>query len=106
MELFLSHATVDGRLVGLITDRLEPLGVSVYTAEYDNQAGKNVHAKVAEAIPRCDLVVVLLTAAGYDSKYVHQEIGYARRAGKLTIPLVTARLRPPAWACWKAPSTS
>jgi len=90
MELFLSHATADADLVGLITSRLEPLGVVVYAAEHDNQAGTNVHAKVADALRRCDLMVVLLTAAGYNSHYVHQEIGFAQRANKLTIPMVTS----------------
>jgi hypothetical protein len=31
-----------------------------------------------------------LTRAGDASRYVHQEIGYAKRAGKVIIPIVTA----------------
>lgn len=90
MELFLSHATVDRHLVETIQARLTPLGVSVYATEHDGQAGVNVHSKIQEAIKRSDLMVVLLTKPGDSSRYVHQEIGYAKRDAKLIIPLVTS----------------
>ena len=77
MQLFLSHATVDRHLVETIQARLTPLGVNVY-------------AKIQDAIRRSDLMVVLLTKSGDSSHYVHQEIGYAKRDGKLIIPLVTS----------------
>ena len=89
MQLFLSHATADGELVARIQSELAPLGAAVYMAEHDNQAGVNVHAKIGEALRASDLVIVLLTEAGFDSRYVHQEIGAALNAEKLVIPLVT-----------------
>lgn len=90
MELFVSHATSDAELVAEIRTRLKGLGVFVYTAEHDVRAGENVHSKIDQAIRRCHVMLVLLTKAGYDSRYVHQEVGFARRAGKLIVPLVTA----------------
>ncbi|HXC76159.1 MAG TPA: toll/interleukin-1 receptor domain-containing protein [Candidatus Acidoferrum sp.] len=81
---------VDRTLVETIESRLAPLGARVYAAEHDNQAGANVHAKIQDAIRRSDLMVVLLTKSGDSSHYVHQEIGYAKRDGKLIIPLVTS----------------
>ena len=89
MQLFLSHATADSELVGRIHTELTPLGTAVYLAEHDNQAGTNVHAKIVDALRASDLVIVLLTQAGFDSRYVQQEIGAALNAGKLVIPLVT-----------------
>jgi hypothetical protein len=89
MELFLSHATSDAAIVSDIRSRLAAVGVGVYTAEHDVRAGHNVHDKIDQAIRRCDVMVVLLTKAGNDSSYVHQEIGFAKRAVKLIIPVVT-----------------
>jgi hypothetical protein len=89
MELFLSHATRDAAIVDEIRSRLAAVGVDVYTAEHDVRAGHNVHDKIDQAIRRCDIMVVLLTKAGNDASYVHQEIGFAKRAGKLIIPVVT-----------------
>ena len=45
-------------------------------------------AKVEKAIEGSNAVVVLLSKKGAASPFVHQEIGYARRAKKLIIPLV------------------
>jgi hypothetical protein len=89
MELFLSHATSDAAIVDEIRSRLAAVGVDVYTAEHDVRAGHNVHDKIDQAIRRCDIMVVLLTTAGNDAIYAHQEIGFAKHAGKLIIPVVT-----------------
>jgi nucleoside 2-deoxyribosyltransferase len=72
---------------------LGDLGVNVYTAEHDVRPGEPVHDKIAKAIERSRIVVVLLTDRGYDSKYVHQEIGYAKAKNKLVIPIVTNKTR-------------
>lgn len=37
-------------------------------------------------------MVVLLTKTGYDSRYVHQEIGFAKRDGKIVVLVVTAEI--------------
>jgi hypothetical protein len=89
MELFLSHATTDAQLVAEIRRQLASLGVNVYTAEHDVRAGHNVHDKIDLAIRRCHVMVVLLTKAGNGSRYVHQEIGFAKRARKMIVPVVT-----------------
>lgn len=88
MEIFLSHAAADRALVARIKSRLEALGVRTYAAEHDGRAGENLHDKVTAALRRCDLMVVLLTQTGHASRYVHQEIGFAKRDGKLIIPMV------------------
>ncbi|HEY1820174.1 MAG TPA: toll/interleukin-1 receptor domain-containing protein [Trebonia sp.] len=92
MELFLSHASKDAQAVGMVRVQVEALGVQVYLAEHDNQAGDRLSAKVEQAISRCDAMLVLLTASGYDSRYVQQEIGFAKGRGKLIIPLLDPAL--------------
>jgi hypothetical protein len=88
MLVFLSHATADDAITESIRRHLSALGVEVYCAEHDNQAGRPLTDKVVGAIRRSDLVVVLLTLQGYDSAYVQQEVGIARAAGKLVVPLL------------------
>lgn len=93
MQIFLSHATGDRAVIAEIAEQLNRIGVRAYLAEHDNQAGMPLTDKVQAALVASDLVVALLTPAGYDSVYVHHEVGGARLAGKLVIPLVDESLR-------------
>lgn len=92
MLLFLSHASADAPISRLIEQQVQNLGHAVYLAEHDQQAGVLLSEKVHNAIRRSDLVVALLTPAGFDSKYVHQEIGAAQHARKLVVPLLDTEL--------------
>ena len=80
-------------LVEAIGARLASLGVTVYTTEHDNRAGENVHQKIKDAIAASDIITVLLTNGGHDSRYVHQEIGFGLGNDKLVIPIVTMDTR-------------
>ena len=83
----LSHATADGAgLAGTVVTHLDALGVKAFIAERDNRIGENSHTQIKEAIRRCDVMVVVLTGAGADSRYVHQEIGVAHGLDKLVLP--------------------
>jgi hypothetical protein len=88
MQIFLSHATADREITSRIQRQLGDLGVSVYLAEHDQQAGRLLSDKVKASLFESHLVVALLTPAGFDSRYVHQEIGAAAAAGRIVIPLV------------------
>jgi hypothetical protein len=88
MILFLSHASSDRTLGEAIKEHVARLGVETYLAEHDNKAGASLSDKVNAALRRSQLVVVLLTRAGFDSTYVQQEIGAARHARKLVIPML------------------
>ena len=88
MQIFLSHATSDSGLVAQVKTALSPL-VTVYCTEDDGQAGVNVHTKIQEQIRKSDFMIVLLSNSGAESIYLHQEIGFARSADKLIIPVVS-----------------
>jgi hypothetical protein len=88
MILFLSHAGSDKTLGEAIKEHVARLGVETYLAEHDNGAGTSLSDKVNAALRRSQLVVVLLTRAGFDSTHVQQEIGAARHARKLVIPML------------------
>lgn len=91
MQIFLSHATSDGELVAQVKAAVGTLA-SVYCTEDDIQAGSNVHVKIQQQIRKSELMIVLLSNHGAESIYLHQEIGFARSAGKLIIPLVAPGL--------------
>lgn len=78
----------DGPAVELLREHLDSLGVELYLAEHDPQPGVSLADKVIAAIERSDAVVVLLTEAGVTAPFVQQEIGAARHAAKLIVPIV------------------
>jgi hypothetical protein len=88
MRVFVSHASKDHMAVESVHRQLESIGVTSYLAEHDQRAGERLSQKVEQALRGSDLVVAILTPAGYDSRYVQQELGVARGTGTLIIPLV------------------
>lgn len=95
--LFLSHSSQDFDLVRAIQDAANPLGIVVYTFEQDLQPGNNLPQKLLERIRTCDAMIVLLTHSGAISPAVHQEIGAAKQANKLIIPIVDDGIDPKAF---------
>lgn len=87
-SVFFSHSTVDRRWCEWLATEAAKLGISVYLAEHDKQAGTQLAEKVKRNIKACDAFVVLLTDNTAASTFVHQEIGYAIAENKLVIPLV------------------
>jgi hypothetical protein len=87
VKVFLSHSTSDRELVEDILGAVQPFA-EVYCTEFDGKAGENVHEKIQQKIRESDLLVVLLTSVAIDSNYVHQEVGFAKGAGRLVVPIV------------------
>lgn len=87
-SVFLSHSSADSKWVRWIKANAQSIGISVYLYEHDPQPGRLIADKVRAAIQQCDAMVVLLTTSGQSSTYVQQEIGAAKMAKKLIIPLV------------------
>lgn len=86
--LFLSHSSEDLELVRAIQDAARPLDIEVYTYEQDLRPGESLPNKLLERIRLCDAMIVLLTEAGSISPAVNQEIGAAKQAGKIVLPIV------------------
>jgi hypothetical protein len=87
-SIFFSHSTADLLWCEWLAVEARNLGIEPYLAEHDERPGNQLASKVEHNIDRCDAFVVLLTDNTAESTYVHQEIGYARKAKKLIIPLV------------------
>jgi nucleoside 2-deoxyribosyltransferase len=86
--IFFSHGSADYPIVESFKNELEQMKSEVYLFEHDRQPNQDVASKVQKHIDRADIVTVLLTKQSQHSPYVHQEIGYAERAGKPILPLV------------------
>ena len=87
-KVFVSHCGEDFDLVQSIQRAATPLGVTIYTYEDDLQPGESLPQKLLENIESSNAMIVLLTENGAISPAVNQEIGVARRAGKLIVPVI------------------
>ena len=87
-RIFLSHSTSDREILDSIKSDLEKGKIEVYVAEDDPKPGFNLSDKVYRAIESCDAFVVLLTENGQSSGFVNSEIGIAKGAKKLIIPML------------------
>jgi TIR domain len=88
VQIFLSHSTRDRAWCEWLMRQAESLNIKPYLAEHDGHAGSNLADKIEKAIDASAAMVVLITDNSVNSQYVHQEIGYARKAKKLIIPVV------------------
>ena len=88
LRVFISHSTTDMDIVYDLSRWLRQNGIWAYVAESYQAPGVQLSDKIATAINNSDCLIAFLTVDGNRSEFVHQEIGYARRAGKLIIPVV------------------
>ena len=93
-KVFISHSTQDRGLVITLANLLTKFGVEVSVAEWYLSPGELLDRKVFSQIEKADCVVALLTRNGLRSNWVHQEVGYAIKAGRLIIPLVEKGVDP------------
>jgi hypothetical protein len=93
VRIFLSHATADREVIAQVKLAVGSLA-TVYCTEDDNRAGVNVHKKVQREIDKSDFVIALLTKEAAVSSYVHHELGWAQKAGKLIIPVISGEVSP------------
>ena len=100
LSIFLSHysGARDVPLVSALMSALPQYGISPFVAEHHRQPGRLVTDKIKEALDTSEIVVVLFTKDGHASGAVHQEVGYATKAGKFVIPLVEKGVQPTLFA--------
>ena len=92
-KVFISHSTKDKDLIELLSKRLEEARIDCYLAERNLPVGEELKNIFSE-IDSSDIVIALLTKDGESSEWVNQEIGYAKKAGKLILPAVEEGLKP------------
>lgn len=94
-SVFISHCMVeeDSPVIRALAERLRGRGIEPYMAERDPQPGRSLSARILERIRSADLVAVFWTKRGASSEWVNQEVGAARSAGKLVVPIVEKGVR-------------
>jgi TIR domain-containing protein len=88
IQIFLSHNTRDREWGEWLLRSAAAHGIRPYLAEHNVKAGGVLASKIEQAIDNSAAVVVLITDNSVNSVYVQQEIGYARKAKKLIVPVV------------------
>jgi TIR domain-containing protein len=88
IQIFLSHNTRDRKWCEWLMRSAAAHGIKPYLAEHDVQAGGVLASKIERAIDESAAMIVLITNNSVNSGYVQQEVGYARKAKKLIIPVV------------------
>lgn len=90
LAVFVSHSVGSHELpvVHHLSAALTGVGVQPYLALYDRQPGTYLSKKVMDSIARSDVLLVLVTTKGTESKWVHEEIGFALGKGLDVKPLV------------------
>lgn len=87
-KVFISHSTENAAMVKQIAEFLRTSGIDAYVSEWYLQPGAILPNKVATLINQSDCVIALMTTEGDRSEWVHQEIGYAKKANKIIIPVI------------------
>lgn len=87
-KVFISHSTSDIDSVYKFKHWLEANGIQTYVAELCPQPGVELPSKIEDAINWSDCVIAIMTRDGDRSAWVNQEVGYAKRADRLIVPVV------------------
>ena len=92
MKIFISHALIDSELIENIKINLEPHSIDLLIAEHYVDMQNTISQKIEYMIKSCDVALFLLTENGFNSKFVHQEIGYMQSLKKPMLQLVQVGL--------------
>lgn len=87
-KVFLSHSFEDKSLTDALDDSLRGVGVEPYMAENHPNSGSELPNKIEQEIDSSQAVLVVLTKKANLSRSVNQEVGYAKKGGKLIVALV------------------
>ncbi|MBM4160384.1 MAG: toll/interleukin-1 receptor domain-containing protein [Ignavibacteria bacterium] len=93
MRVFISHSMKDTNLLDALRSICASTGITPLIAEHSIELQHTITEKIERMIDGADLVVVALTKDGFDSQFVQQEIGYAKKAKKPFLLLVEEGLQ-------------
>lgn len=93
MKVFISHAEGDGKLAAEIAQQLEAHGFSTFTPSDDLSVGENFALKIGEALEKSNALVVLISPASMESKWVRREIDYALMSSRFKGRLIPVQIK-------------
>lgn len=94
VDIFLSHSFQDKNIVNKLRETFSNGELECYVADEDRKYGKSLPDKIMKALDECQIVIVILTKKAETSASVNQEIGYAKKARKLIIPMMEEGVLP------------
>lgn len=102
-DMFLSHSSVDEVFARRLVEHLDSLGIDVWLAEWDLDAGDRLRESIADAIERSRFFGVVVSSAFEKSDWCQRELRYAlkkeRQAKKrILVPIVLESGDLPKWA--------
>jgi len=88
-KVFVSYSTKSIHIAQWALQALSRPGIiEVFVAEYSIEPGAHLSERILAEIRECDMFVLLWTGAARSSDWVPQEIGAARMASRLIVPVV------------------
>lgn len=90
LDVFLSHASEDKSLANALCAALEAAGVRCWIAPRDVLPGQNYAEALVDALDRCRVFVLILSARSNDSPHVQRE---AERAASRNVPILPVRIQ-------------
>jgi hypothetical protein len=93
MRVFISHSRINKRRALRIASAVLDLGVQVWYDEWDILVGHNLADQIYAGIASSDYVLILLTRASVQSRWVKEELDFAKtqeieRRGTILVPLL------------------
>jgi hypothetical protein len=87
-KIFLSHASADKDEVSLVAAALASCGVQTWVSFRDIKPGSHWEESIEIALTAAPALVVIVTPASVESRYVRSEVQEAIRRNKTVIPLI------------------
>ena len=87
-KIFVSYSSHDLKSVDEITNEMSGTNCEIFVAEHSILPSQNLSQTIEDAIKKCDLFVLFWGKKTEQSKWVKQEIGYAKALKKRILPLV------------------
>ena len=88
MKVFVSHSMEDQSFLDGIAKTLNPHGIELLIAEHEIDIRKTITDKIKGMISRSDFGLILLTANGFESGFVREEIGYLEAIEKPSLTIM------------------
>jgi hypothetical protein len=86
--VFVSHASADGYVARKLADDIRGTGATCFLDAVDVEAGDEIAGRIQDGLANCSELVVLLTPASKDRRWVWIEIGGAWVQGKRVVGVV------------------
>lgn len=84
--VFISYSTKDSSIAAKTKEILENSGINCWIAPWSIGAGSDYASEIPKALNGCSAMVLLLSKASQESKWVPKEIGIAIENSKIIIP--------------------